>query len=477
MSHKFYGSNNEDPARSFSFRLNGETVHVANVPTQTTLLDYVRSRNLTGAKEGCAEGECGACAVALVKARDGACMYVPCNSCLLLLPMVAGQEVYTVESLGRPDNLHEVQRAMSDAGGSQCGYCTPGFTVSLFAEYYRPGRSGPCGIDALGGNLCRCTGYRPIRDAALSLKDAPQDGFSKRLRQPAPEIGPIEYQHNNNEFSRPASLSECLEILRSSEDARLVAGNTDLGVESNLKYVRYRHLVSVEAIPELRIFHENDESVEIGAALSLAEIEAHWQTAPSVVDEWFPLFASPLIRNRATLGGNLATASPIGDAAPVLLALDAQVKIAGVEGIRTEPLSAFFTGYRKTLLDPGEVLVSVIIQKPYPTYARFFKAAKRRQDDISTVAACFVVILDRARRVLSARIAFGGVAAVPLRVPSAEHRLIGQNWSSATIRRAQDAIASSLTPMSDHRGSADYRLSLAQSLLEKFWSEIEEVAA
>lgn len=477
MSHKSHRSDDEGSAHSFSFRLNGETVHVSNVATQTTLLDYVRSRNLTGAKEGCAEGECGACAVALVKARDGACVYVPCNSCLLFLPMVAGQEVYTVESLGRPDNLHAVQKAMADAGGSQCGYCTPGFTVSLFAEYYRPGRSGPCSIDALGGNLCRCTGYRPIRDAALSLEHAPHDGFSARLSEPAPEIGSVEYRYNNTEFSRPATLSESLAVLRYSEDARLVAGNTDLGVDSNLKYARYRHLVSVEAIPELHIFQETDEFVEIGSALSLSEIESYWTTAPPVIDEWLPLFASPLIRNRATLGGNLATASPIGDAAPVLLALDAQVKIAGADGTRTEPLSAFFTGYRKTLLNPRDVLVSVVIQKPYPMHARFFKAAKRRLDDISTVAACFAVSLDRSRRVQSARIAFGGVAAVPLRVPLAEDRLIGQIWNSATIGRAQEAIASTLTPMSDHRGSADYRLSLAQSVLEKFWSEIEEVAA
>jgi xanthine dehydrogenase small subunit len=469
-------------APCISFLLNGEPVHVDGVSPQTTLLDYIRSRNLTGSKEGCAEGECGACAVVLVKERGGECAYQAVNSCLMFLPMVDGQEVFTVESLGSPGDMHVVQQALAQAGGSQCGYCTPGFVMSLFAEQYRPGRTGPCDLQALSGNLCRCTGYRPIRDAAASLGPAPDDRFRRRLDQPAPAPVRIMYRHRDSSFSRPASLAECVALLQNEPNSRLVAGNTDLGVESNLKYQKFAHLISVEAVPELASFRETDEVVEIGAGVSVSELELRWKKAPRVVREWFPLFASLLIRNRATLGGNLATASPIGDAAPLLLALDAQVDIASAGGTRTVPLAGFFTGYRETVMRRDEMLVRVTIPKPYPTLARFYlarfyKAAKRRMDDISTVAACFAVSLDRSGRVAQARIAFGGVAAVPLRVRQAEDKLIGEPWAASSIRRVQNAIAGALTPMSDHRGSAEYRLALAQSLLEKFWSETQEVAA
>jgi xanthine dehydrogenase small subunit len=217
--------------------------------------------------------------------------------------------------------------------------------------------------------------------------------------------------------------------------------------------------------------------VEIGAGLTLEEIAARWNGAPEVFGEWLSVFASPLIRNRATLGGNLATASPIGDAAPLLLALDAEVKIAGPSGIRMLPLDAFFTGYRRTAMEAGELLVSVRIPKPLPVAIRFFKASKRRLDDISTVAACFALRLDRTGRVGAARIAYGGVAEVPRRVKPAEDELVGRTWSHAGLRRAQRAVERTLQPISDHRGSAAYRLALAQRLLEKFQHELEAAAA
>lgn len=454
-------------SRSFAFQLNGNAVLVEEASPQTTLLDYVRSRGLTGAKEGCAEGECGACAVVLVKDRGGLCAYQAVNSCLMFLPMVAGQEVYTVESLASPGALHPVQQAMAEAGGSQCGYCTPGFVMSLFAEHYRPGRTGSCRVDALGGNLCRCTGYRPIRDAAASLGEAPSDQFRERLLSPAPVPRALSYRHDKGSFSRPASLAECLQILTQDSGSRIVAGNTDLGVESNLKHRSFPHLVSVEAIAELGIFTDSTEEVEIGAALSLDEVEHRWTSAPPVVGEWLSLFASPLIRNRATLGGNLSTASPIGDAAPLLLALDARVRIASLDGQRIVPLESFFTGYRKTVAQRDEVLVSIIVPKPYPDVAVFYKAAKRRLDDISTVAASFSLRFDNAGGVEAARFAFGGVAATPVRARHAESCIAGRGGIDAARR----SLASSLTPMSDHRGSAAYRLALAQSLLEKFWME------
>jgi len=456
------------------FQLNGKSVQ-AQGGLHTTLLDFLRTQGLTGAKEGCAEGECGACAVVMVRQCGSGSAYSPINSCLMLLPMAAGQEIYSVEALSQQGKLAAVQRAMVEHGGSQCGYCTPGFVMSLFAEYYRPGRTGPCDPHATAGNLCRCTGYRPIRDAALSLDSAPKDIFTERLSQPTPALAAFSYRAQDAVFQRPTTLDECLSFLAQS-NARLVAGATDLAVESNLRGRRFEYLVSVEALSELRIFRETDKVLELGAALTLSEIESHWAEPPAFFREWLALFASPLIRNRATLGGNLATASPIGDSAPLLLALDAQVTIAGPSGQRIVPLASFFRGYRRTALAAGEILVSILLPKPLPQQVRFFKAAKRRMDDISTIAAGFALNVDDSGRVLHARLAYGGVAPVPVRAIEAEESLLGQPWDENAVRRTHEILERSLKPINDHRGSAAYRMALAQTLVEKFWWEQREEA-
>lgn len=453
--------------------LNAHAMQVPESPPQTTLLDWLRQQGLTGAKEGCAEGECGACTVLLRRNHPTGSHYVPVNSCLLFLPMLAGQEVYTVEALAEGGRLSDAQQAMAKAGGSQCGYCTPGFVMSLFAEQYRPQRTGPCDPHAMAGNLCRCTGYRPIRDAALSLGPAPSGHFRDRLSQPAPPIDAFAC----GGFERPAGLSEYLQIVSGQPHSEAVAGATDLAVEANLRDRRWPLLVSVEALPELRVFEDASDYVEIGAALTLSEIENRWIEAPPVVREWFPLFASPLIRNRATLGGNLATASPIGDAAPLLLALDARLKVAGLQGERWIGLDRFFNGYRKTALGAGDLIVSIVIPKPFPAKARFFKVAKRRMDDISTVAACFAFDTDQGGQITGARVAYGGVAATPVRIQRAENFLLGKQWNEETMQEAQALIAAHLEPMSDHRGSAEYRLAMTQTLLEKFLVEQQEMAA
>ncbi len=325
-------------SREIEFLLNGRPVRVDAPPTEVTLLDFIREQGLTGAKEGCAEGECGACAVVLVTPHDATSAYRVVNSCLMSLPVAAHHEIYTVEALAEHGELADAQRVMAAAGGSQCGYCTPGFVMSLFAEHYRPGRVGPCEPLALAGNLCRCTGYRPIRDAALALGPAPAGEFRDRLQRPAPQIDAIALDN----FSRPTTIDECLNTLATHPGATLIAGGSDLGVESNLRGRRWTHLVSLEAIDELRECTETATSVKLGAALPLADIERRWRSAPAVFSEWLTLFASPPIRNRATLGGNLATASPIGDAAPLLAALGAVVHVAGRDGRREIPLSSFF---------------------------------------------------------------------------------------------------------------------------------------
>lgn len=452
------------------FLLNGQAVRVDHPPAQMTLLDFVRARGLTGAKEGCAEGECGACAVAFVEEDEttGGSVLRVVNSCLMFLPMAAGREIFTVESLAADGELCEAQRAMASGGGSQCGYCTPGFVVSLFAEQHRPDRAGACDTMAMAGNLCRCTGYRPIRDAAQSLGPAPDSAFVERLQQPAPKLDAIELPG----FSRPATVDACLSILKADPHAKVVAGATDVGVESNLQLHRWTHLVSLDAIDELREFSNIPRHVMIGAGLPLNEIGRQWTDAPDAFREWLTLFASPLIRNRATLGGNLATASPIGDAAPMLLALDAIVHIAGPEGRRTVPLASFFTAYRKTAMTAGDILTAVEIPKPLPQFVRFYKVAKRRLDDISTVAAAMSLDIDGSGRVRRARFAFGGVAATPIRVTEAEDAVTDQPWNESSVERVQRMLDRVLQPMSDHRGSKEYRLEVSKSLVEKYQWEM-----
>jgi xanthine dehydrogenase small subunit len=453
------------------FLLNGRTVRANGFPAHTTLLEYLRASGLTGAKEGCAEGECGACAVAMVSPDGARSRYRAINSCLVFLPSVAGQELYTVEGMAHsePFRLSEPQRAVAEGAGSQCGYCTPGFVVSLFTEYYRPGRAGLCDPHSMDGNLCRCTGYRPLRDAALSLGSPVADSFLGRLDRPAPRLAPFALDGCGTRFERPDSLELCLALLAANPEARLVAGSTDLAVEANLRGRRWPMLVSLEAVAELRSFVETDSSIEIGAGLTLSEVEERWVSAPPAVRAWFSLFASPLIRNRATLGGNLSTASPVGDAAPLLLALAAEVRLAGPSGIRSVLLRDFFTGYRQTVLGSGEVIASVWIPKPLPAHLAFYKAAKRAVDDISTVAAAFALDLDARGRVTRARAAYGGVAATPLLAGEFQLALRGRVWNPSAVRAAQEAVGAAIAPISDHRGSASYRLAIAQSLIEKFW--------
>jgi xanthine dehydrogenase small subunit len=292
-----------------------------------------------------------------------------------------------------------------------------------------------------------------------------------RLELSVVPVLPLDYEAAAGRFSRPCSLAACRRLAAEDSSAEFVAGNTDLGVVTNLRYRRFPHLISLDGVPELREFRELPDALEIGAGLTLTEIDERWTGAPELFRGWLRLFASPLIRNRATLGGNLATASPIGDSAPLLLALDAELLIAGAAGERTIPLHSFFLDYRRTALHRGEIIRSVRIPKPLPAHARFYKVAKRRLDDISTVAACIAIHRGRSGRLESARVAFGGVAPVPLRVPEAEEAIVQND-----PQRVREILRRTLHPVSDHRGSAAYRLAMAQSLLEKFFAA-SEVAA
>lgn len=462
------------------FLLNGKPIEVRDVDPNITLLGWLRHSGMTGSKEGCAEGECGACAVALRSTGpDGRARYEAINSCLALLVQMHDRELITVEGVAPSESsLHPVQEVIAEGGGSQCGYCTPGFIVSLFAEYYRAD-SGPIEEESFSGNLCRCTGYRPIRDAAQKLatlrakRSTADDAHRERLAEAVPRASSLSYasQPARRRFERPTRLSDALSILAAEPRFTPIAGGTDLVVPINQQHVRHERLLSLEHIAELRGITFTDRAIEIGAGESLASIEETLHGRVPLFDQLLPLFASRLIRTRATLGGNLATASPIGDSPPVLLALDAQVIIATRTGDRVVPIDQFFTGYRRTALLPGELLRGVRIPLPLPKIQRFYKVSKRRMDDISTVAAGFTLETDEDGIIGSARLAFGGVAATPVRAMNAEAALIGKTFDAEAIDAACALAMAALAPIGDHRGSAGYRKAMVGSLLRKFLAE------
>ena len=438
------------PQASFELTINGLKVLVEGVAPTTTLLQFLRSRGITGAKEGCAEGDCGACTVALVD-RDavGNPTYRTMTSCIALLPALAGREVITVEGLqAGMGALHPVQSAMVAHFGSQCGYCTPGFVMSLFEAYYRSDcRTSSELSDQLSGNLCRCTGYRPIRDAALTAlatRVRGGDAFKERLKAPAPTLKALDYSTESGRLIRPDSLKGLLEALNEHDDARLVAGATELGVEATKKRAAFSLLVSTEGIPELRRINRGESVWNIGASATLTEIsEALGAEFPSLA-KMLRVFASRQIRNRATLGGNLATASPIGDSAPVLMSLDASLVLASVEGLRKVALSDFFVAYRKTALRRGEIIFSVEIPhfkggEGLERKSEFMKVSKRRELDISIVAAAFSLDLDATGVVRRARIAYGGVAAMPVRAAACRAKTSSNSVSARTEKSTDRA--------------------------------------
>jgi xanthine dehydrogenase small subunit len=468
--------------------VNGEPRALDGVPLHTSALDFLRGCGLTGAKEGCAEGECGACAVMVARpAPDGsaATQWTAVNSCLIPAAALDGQEVVTVEGLGTPGALHPVQREMAVRGGSQCGYCTPGFICSMAAEFYRSDRAatngtapydghGANGFDlhAISGNLCRCTGYRPIKDAAFALGfPAADDPLAARRAGAAPVAATTRLRDHETTYLRPASLTDALETLRDHDEAVVVAGSTDWGVDANLRGRRAGLLVAVDRLPELRGFSVDEHEIRLGAALTLTEVERRLAGRLPVVEALMSQFGSPLIRNSATLGGNLGTGSPIGDSPPVLLALDASVVLASLDGTRTVPLADYFTGYRRSVRRTGELIAEVVVPLPVAGITGFHKVAKRRFDDISSVAVGYAIdVVDGIVR--RARIGLGGVAATPVRALATEAALEGRRWTAETVERAADVLAGEGTPIDDQRSSAAYRTAMLGQSLRKLYAEV-----
>jgi xanthine dehydrogenase small subunit len=474
------------PASSYSLLLNGVRVDVADEPPQTMLLPWLRERHrLTGTKEGCAEGDCGACTVVIAERDGDAIAWKPINACIRPLASLAGKAVFTVESLKDVDGdgaLHPVQQALVDAHGSQCGFCTPGFAMSLFALYKQGTRPSRAAVDdALSGNLCRCTGYRPILAAAQRMHDYPapagwrasggagEGALAEALRAlPAPSP---EYAAADQRWIAPQSEDDLATALAAHPDARIVAGATDVGLWVTKQHRDLGTVVSTLAAGDLATVERTASHLVIGAAATLADAFPTLAGEYPEIAEIVQRFASVPIRHAATLGGNVANGSPIGDSMPVLLALCATLVLRHGDRRREVPIDGFYTGYRRNVLQPGELLTRIRVPLRSPGLTlRAYKISKRYDQDISAVLACFALsIVDGVVR--EARIGCGGVAATPVRAKRTEAALAGQPWTEATARRAASVLAGEFQPIDDMRASAGYRREVLGNLVLRLWYE------
>ncbi len=461
----------------FRFNLNGAWVKERGLSPTTTLLRYLRdSRALTGTKEGCAEGDCGACTVAVAElSEEGRPTWKAINSCLLFLPMVQGKHVVTVDALKDAHGYHPAQLAMAKAMGSQCGYCTPGIVMSLFEATYRADiqQSAWKLDDQLCGNLCRCTGYRPIREAAVVVAGTcPKDRFAQVLEQARPESMALHYQTDKQRFVTPTSFDDFWSELDAHPEARFVAGGTDLSLEVTKRFALIPKLISLEGLTQLQSLAEHVGGYRLGSGATIAQLEDFCELRLPSLHRMVRYFGARQIKHRGTLGGNLCTASPIGDLAPVLISLGATAIIMGKAGERRVVLEQFFKGYRKTALGPGEILAAVEVPSvPSTVRAVAYKVSKRRELDISTVSAAFYVDVDDANKVSVARLTYGGLAATTQRASRVEVALLGKLWTEEVVTQAAQEIAADFRPLSDHRGSSAYRLLVAKNLLKGFFQE------
>ena len=449
-----------------TFLLNGQRVDLTGAEPTQSLLRWLRGRHLTGTKEGCGDGDCGACTVVLVEAdQDGVSHFVAVNSCLLPVGLLPGRELLTVEALADGEHLHPAQQALVDHHGSQCGYCTPGFVMSLFAGFHE----GELNDHTTEGNLCRCTGYRPIRDATVALREqagsAPR--FEALLAAPRTAVGAARL----GSFHSPSTVEGAIALKTQYPEAILFAGGTDLGVNLSRHQRLAATFIALDRIAELKVLDCADHQVRIGAGVSLTRIEKELAGVFPALDELLPWFAARQIRNRTTFGGNLGSASPIGDLAPFLLALDATVECFGSTGRREIAMAEFFVDYRKTARLPDEIITAVVIAHKNATEQGFYKVAKRQTDDISIVAAAFALERDEDGVVRHARLAYGGVAATPIRALAVEAMLLGHRLDAALVEAARLQLTQSFSPISDHRASADYRHALCGTLFTKFMRE------
>jgi len=474
--------------------LNGEPIEVAGVSPQTTLLEWLREhRRLTGTKEGCAEGDCGACTV-VVAEPDGALLaWQPVNACIRLLPSLDGKAVFTVESLQQSDGtLHPVQQAMVECHGSQCGFCTPGFVMSLFGLYKNASAASRAEVDdTLSGNLCRCTGYRPILAAAQRMRELPAamgwrapgraaDGSrtvdieEEQLAQQLATLarsGGFDYEGAGQRWLAPCDEAAFAIARAEHPDALIVAGATDVGLWVTKQHRDLGMLIHTGAARDLARIERSAEGHVIGAAASLANAFAALDEDFPELHEAWERFASPPIRASGTLGGNVANGSPIGDSMPALIALGAKVVLRSRDTLRTLPLEDLYLAYRKTALARGEFVSRIVVPpRGEGLLLRAWKASRRHDQDISAVFACFALRL-AGGDVATARIGCGGVAPIPARARRAEAALAGQPWTAATAERAAQVLEGAFTPIDDMRASSAYRRKVLGNLLRRLWLE------
>jgi xanthine dehydrogenase small subunit len=458
------------------FQLNGRTVIEDRVSPTTTLLDYLRlNARLTGTKEGCAEGDCGACTVVVgLPQDDGRLAWRAVNSCLVLVPQIDGLPVITVEGLAQPDGtLHSVQQSLIEADATQCGFCTPGFAMAMFAFAHEPKMSGSEERDdetiheALAGNLCRCTGYRPIVEACKAMRaDPPGCGLADRAGEATSE-----YRQGAQLYLAPRSLDELVEAKAKHPDAFVLGGGTDLGIRVSKEREAFPVVISTQRVSELRAVSEDKATLTIGGGVT-------YTNALPVLDRHFPSFAelvrrigSRQIRNIGTLAANIANASPIGDTIPCLIALDATVVLRSKRGIRGVKADQFIVSYRKTAMEKDEIIqaIEIPLLKDGTTFTTY-KLSKRFDQDISTVIGAYRLRVGDGK-VTELRAAYGGMAATTARAKHVEAALTGKPWTAETLRDVDALIAQDFQPMTDHRGTDAYRLRAAANLIRRLQIE------
>lgn len=462
------------------FVLDGKVIELDNVDPARTVLQFLREDlRRTGTKEGCAEGDCGACTVVLAElSRDGerVCLR-PVNACIQFLPTLDGKELITVESLSQDGALHPVQQAMVDCHGSQCGFCTPGFVMSLYALYETNPQPSRRDIDdALAGNLCRCTGYRPIIAAARKMYDLrprPEAHFNIDMLRALERTRGFRLDFEGRKFFAPVTVDELADVMAANPDATLLAGGTDVGLWVTKQHRDLETVVFLGRVAELNKISVTAAHIEIGAAVSLADAMPVLVERYPGLEEMFRRFASPPIRNAGTLVGNVANGSPIGDSMPALMVAGTTLVLRRGKSRREVPLDDFYLDYQVKDLRPSEFIESLRIPLPEKgVILRSHKLSKRFDQDISAVCNAYWLELD-GQRVRSFRMACGGMAATIRRAGNCEAAVNGQPWNEDTIAAGMQALASDFQPITDMRASAGYRLRAAQNLLRRFYLETQ----